>query len=313
MCGWEAGANLSLTRPAEEFPMDAKSPPNSIELVIDTHHHFWRYLADEYPWITEAMPVLHQDYLPLHLEKAASSAGVSGVISVQARESVAETEALLRMADECPLVRGVVGWAPLTDPRAAEVLDRFCSDPRLLGVREVIQGRPDARFFDNPAFHGGLREVARRNLTYDLLIYADQLPAAIRCVDQHADLNFVLDHAAKPPIAREQFPADWAREIRNLGRRTNVCCKVSGLVTEVIDADWDTRLLQPYFETLLDAFGSDRLMFGSDWPVCLLRSSYPRWVEAVRTLVKPLSAGERERILTGNAARAYRLKTCKPA
>jgi L-fuconolactonase len=288
--------------------MNATSSIKSSEPMIDTHHHFWRYPRPGFEWITERMPVLRRDYLPADLNQAAGVAGVEGAISVQARESLDETEDLLRLADGCPLVRGVVGWASLADPRLKEHLDRFCADARLIGMREFIQGRPDAQYFDNPAFHDGLAEVGRRHLVFDLLIYTDQLPAAARCVDRHAEMTFVLDHSAKPPIAKERFPSHWARDIKDLARRPNVWCKISGLVTEVVDPEWDQTLLQPYFDVLLAAFGSERLMFGSDWPVCLLRSSYARWAEMVRAFLLPLSPAERERISRRNAAKAYGLK-----
>ncbi len=275
-------------------------------MLLDSHHHFWRYDSEAYGWIGPDMARLRRDYLVGDLAEVAGEAGVTGVISVQARESLAETDFLLGLGEESGgLVRGVVGWVPLADPGVGEMVDRWAGRRLFKGVREVMQGRGDAEFFGNAAFHRGLRELTRRGLTYDVLVYADQLPATIRMVDAHPQQRFVLDHVAKPVIRAGAFPEDWARNIRRLAERENVFCKVSGMVTEVRDPEWDAELIRPYFRTVLEAFGPERLMFGSDWPVCLLRVEYAGWVKVARILVEEWAEDERAAFFGMTAKAAY--------
>jgi L-fuconolactonase len=275
--------------------------------IIDAHHHFWRFDPVEYAWIDRDMGVLRQDYLPSTLEATLDSTGVAGVISVQARCSIGETDFLLEQARVMPQVRGVVGWAPLEDRRVGEILDRFTTDPRFTGVREITQGQPDEACFANEDFNRGLREVTRRGLTYDLLVYEDQLDAAIRFVDRHPDQRFVLDHIGKPVIRRGTLATGWAARIERLAERPHVACKFSGVVTEVREPAWDLALIEPYFDVVWNYFGPGRVMFASDWPVCLLRTAYGDWLDAVQRLVEPLSADAQAAFFHQNASRWYRL------
>ncbi|MGH9163132.1 MAG: amidohydrolase family protein, partial [Vicinamibacteraceae bacterium] len=224
-----------------------------------------------------------------------------------ARRSIAETEFLLEQARTMPRVRGVVGWAPLEGGRVGEILDRFTADPRFKGVREIAQGQPDEAFFANEDFNRALREVTRRRLTYDLLVYEDQLEATLRFVDRHPDQRFVLDHIGKPVIRRGARATSWAARIARLAERPHVACKFSGVVTEVREPAWDLALLEPYFDVVWNSFGPGRVMFGSDWPVCLLRTTYVDWLDAVQRLVEPLSADARAAFFHRNAIRWYRL------
>jgi L-fuconolactonase len=274
--------------------------------MIDAHQHFWTYCAEEFGWVTDEMALLRHDFLPRHLEHAVRNTEVVGCVTVQARQSVEETEWLLGLAAQNQFIKGVVGWVPLKDPAVGAVLDRLAGDAHFRGVREILQGAPDGDFFTCSEFHRGLRELTARGLPYDLLIFHHQLAGATRLVDEHPDQLFILDHIAKPEI-REVFADEWAKGIGELARRQNVVCKFSGVVTEVRGPGWSVEGLRPYFETVLGAFGAERLLFGSDWPVCLLRSDYLRWISAVRELAAPLSAGEREAFFSGNARRAYAL------
>ncbi len=276
-------------------------------MLIDSHHHFWRYDPKEYGWIDDGMERLRRNFLPEDLETAAEAAGVTGVVSVQARESLEETGFLLSLGADCELVRGVVGWVPLTDPGVGELLGHWEGHRLFKGVREITQGKPDADFFANEDFHRGLRELTRRGLTYDVLVYADQLPAATRMVAAHPEQRFILDHIAKPAIRRERFPKEWARELQALAEHGNVLCKFSGMVTEVRDPEWDAALLRPYFATVLEAFGPERLMFGSDWPVCLLRAEYGAWLQCAKALAGELTEAEQAAFFGGTATLAYRL------
>ncbi|MEQ1633510.1 MAG: amidohydrolase family protein [Planctomycetota bacterium] len=271
---------------------------------LDSHQHFWRYDAAAYDWIDEQMGVLRRDFVPADLLPLLQRTGRSGCIAVQARADVAETEWLLRLAAEAPFVRGVVGWVDLLATDVEAQLDRFAGT-RLVSVRHGLQSEPDA-FSEQPAFRRGLRAVAARGLCYDLLVKAPQLPAVIELVSALPQATFVLDHFGKPRVAAKEH-ASWARDLRALAAFPNVACKVSGLVTEAMWSDWNEGLLQPYFDTALSAFTPARLMFGSDWPVCLCAASYERWSEVVAGFVAPLSASEQAAIDGGTAARWYRL------
>ena len=276
--------------------------------AIDSHHHFWRFDQAEYEWIEEGMTTLRRDFLCLELREATDGLEVEGVVSVQARTNVEETDFLLAEGRSCPLVKGVVGWVPLKDPAVGDLLDRWSGDPLFRGVREICQGAPDSEFFANGDFDRGIGELTHRDLPYDLLLYEDQLEVVIRFVDRHPDQRFVVDHIAKPVIRAAAFAEAWAGRIRELAKRENVvACKLSGVVTEVRDGAWDLDLLRPYFEVVLEAFGSERLMFGSDWPVCLLRSGYARWMGAVRDFMAGLPESEQQAIWAGNADRTYGL------
>ncbi len=276
-------------------------------MIIDSHHHLWKYSASEYGWISDEMGVLRNEFLAPALREVAEKAGVDGFVSVQARQSITETDALLQLAEQEPLVRGVVGWFPLASPTIAETLDRYANKEKLKGVRHVVQDEPDDRFLLNQEFNRGVELLKDRNLVYDILIYARQLPAAVAFVDRHPDQSFVVDHIAKPTIVKGKFDAQWEMNLRELARRRNVTCKFSGVATEIRDAQWDVETIRPYFETALDSFSSKRLMFGSDWPVCLLKTPYKRWLSVACELVKPLSLTEQNDFFSNNAIHQYQL------
>ncbi len=275
---------------------------------IDSHHHFWKYDPSEYAWINESMSVLKRDFGPADLKPICDSNQVVGVVSVQASQSLLETERLIRFAETEELVQGVVGWVPLASKGVGMDLEKLAMSPWLKGVRHVVQDETDPEFLSGTAFNDGIRRLQTFSLTYDLLIYPWQLPASIQFVDQHPEQPFVLDHIAKPAIDSKKFDAEWEQNIRELAKRPNVIgCKFSGIVTEVRDAQWSTELLRPYWEVAMDAFGTTRLMFGSDWPVILLRSEYTRWVQCVEELTSGLSTDEQTAFWTANAKRVYRL------
>ncbi len=272
---------------------------------IDAHQHFWRYTPEEYGWIDEPMRAIRRDFLPPDLARLLARHLLDGTVAVEARQTLAESSWLLELARDYSFVKGVVGWVPLADPGAGDMLDSLVQNPKFKGVRHVVQGQPPG-FLDAPAFNAGLREVTARKLAYDLLIFADQLAEAIRFVDRHPQQIFVLDHIAKP-VVQGPPPDAWCRELRELGRRPLVACKFSGVVTEVPGWQWTPELLRPYFEEALAAFGPHRLMFGSDWPVCLVAADYARWFEFVSSCTQRLSGVERERVLGGTATEVYRL------
>jgi len=274
--------------------------------VIDSHHHFWRYAAAEYGWISDAMAVLRRDFLPGDLEREIRAAGVDGVVSVQARQTVAETEWLLSMAEASPFIRGVVGWVPLADPGVDEILARLARHPKLRAVRHVVQDEPDPGFLLREEINRGIGRLQGHGLAYDILIFERQLPQALALVDRHPGQVFVLDHIAKPRI-RDGAISPWRERMRELARRPNVWCKLSGVVTEADWEGWTPAGIRPYLDAALEAFGSKRVMWGSDWPVCLVACDYGRWRRTVEEATAGLTASEREGILGGNAVAAYRL------
>ena len=253
------------------------------------------------------MSVLKQDFGPTQLQAIAKESGVDGFVTVQARQSLAETEQLLALAAEEPLIRGVVGWVPLADPGLETILDRFAGEPLLKGVRHVVQDEPDDHFILGQDFNRGVARLKERDLVYDILIFARQLPATIEFVDQHPDLEMVVDHIAKPTIQADQFDAGWETGIRELAKRERLTCKFSGVVTEVRDESWNLDTIRRYWEVALEAFTPKRLMFGSDWPVCLLRTGHQQWVQTVRQLAGELSESEQQDFFANNAIRAYHL------
>lgn len=276
-------------------------------MIIDAHHHFWQYDPVQYPWIDEAKSRLQRDFLPQHLAAEIKVAGVDGVVSVQARQTLDETRWLLDFAERNEFIRGVVGWAPLISPRVDEELAPLAERNKLKAVRHVLQDEPDPDYMLRSDFNDGIRCLARYGLAYDILVFEGQLPQAIQLIDRHPAQIFVLDHIAKPRIG-EGLLSPWRENIRELARRQNVYCKISGMATEADWQRWTPEQLRPYYDVVLEAFGPQRLMFGSDWPVCLLACDYRLWKDLVgEFFIAELSPAEQKRILGETAIEAYRL------
>ncbi|HZQ92439.1 MAG TPA: amidohydrolase family protein [Terriglobales bacterium] len=280
-------------------------------MTIDSHQHFWRFDPVRDSWITEDMQVLRRDFLPAELTREMASGGVDACIAVQADQSEAETDFLLDLAAKNVAITGVVGWTDLRSPRLAERLEHYARKPKLRGFRHIVQAEPDRRFLLRPDFLAGVRTLRQHNFTYDILIYANQLPAAIDFVAACPGQRFVLDHIAKPAIAKWQRGpgefADWQSGIQRLASSPEVFCKLSGLVTEASWKTWRPGDFTPYLDVVFDAFGAGRLMFGSDWPVCLLAASYSQVKKLIADYVAPLPLAQREGIFGGNAVRFYGL------
>jgi L-fuconolactonase len=272
---------------------------------IDAHHHLWRYTSEDYGWIDDAMHVLRRDFLLDDLALACAQAHIDGTIAVQARQTLEETHWLLALATQTNLIRGVVGWGPIAADNFAGVLERLATNPLLKGLRHVVQAEPDG-FMDSPHFNRGLTTLAASGLVYDLLIVARQFPEAIRLVDRHPNLPFVLDHIAKPDILHHEID-NWAAHIRDLATRPHVACKLSGMVTEADYAAWTPAQLKPYFDVVLEAFTPSRLMMGSDWPVCTVACDYSRWFALIADWLAPLTPTERTAIESNTALRTYKL------
>lgn len=276
-------------------------------MAIDAHHHFWKYTPEEYGWITEGMSILRRDYLPADLRREAAAVGIDGVISVQARQTLDETDWLLKLADENDFIRGVVGWVPLISETMGNDLARYANRPKLKAVRHVLQDEPDDNYMLRDDFNRGIALLKKAGLRYDILIFERHLPNAIKLADRHPGTTFILDHIAKPRI-RENKVSPWRENLRELARRPNVYCKISGMVTEANHANWTPQQLRPYFDAALEAFGSRRLMFGSDWPVCLLACGYRRWFQIVREFASKLTHDEQDRLFEQTAIEAYGLE-----
>jgi L-fuconolactonase len=274
--------------------------------TIDAHHHLWKYNQRDYVWMSGAMGKLRRDYLPEHLEAVMRDAGIDGAVTVQARQMVKETEWLLELAGIHAFLRGVVGWAPLTAADVRGCLERFAHHSKLKAVRHVLHDEADDFYMLRDDFNRGVALLREFGLVYDILIFERHLPQTIEFVDRHPEQVFVVDHVAKPRI-KDRILSSWRENLRELARRPNVYCKLSGMATE---ADWNTwtqQDLQPYFEVVLAAFGPARLMFGSDWPVLTLAGEYRAWVQVVAGMIAGLSPDEQARIRGGTAIEAYKL------
>ncbi len=274
-------------------------------MVIDSHQHFWKYDPVRDSWITDEMAVIQRDFLPDDLAPELKSNGVDGCVSVQADQSETETEFLLHLADEAPIVQGVVGWVDLRSDDLTDRLQYFKKFPKLKGFRHVVQGEPKG-FLSNPKFVNGVNELRKDGFTYDLLIYHHQLPEALEFVAKVPETKIVIDHIAKPAIARGE-KTQWELNMAAMATFPNIFCKLSGMVTEASWSNWKRDDFYPYLDEVLEAFGPSRVIYGSDWPVCLVAASYAEQFDIVRSYISQLSEAEQKAILGGNAIAFYGL------
>ncbi len=275
-------------------------------MKIDSHHHFWNYNEKEYGWINNRMARIRRDFLPADLKPEIDRAGIDGVVSIQARQTVEETRFLLGHAERHDFIAGVVGWVPLIDPQVRDALAEFAGAEKFKGCRHVLHDEEDDRYMLREDFNAAIEAVTEANLVYDILIFEKHLPQTIRFVDRHPHQIFVVDHIAKPRI-RDGYLSPWQSLINELARRENVYCKISGMATEADWKSWTEVELKPYLDTVVEAFSPRRLMFGSDWPVCLLAVEYARWNRIVSEYVASLTVDEQAWILGGTAVEAYKL------
>lgn len=273
---------------------------------LDAHQHFWLYSPAEYGWINEKMPGLKRDFLPQDLAPLLAANAFDGSIAVQARQSLEETRWLLEIAEQNDLVKGVVGWVDLCSPDLTEQLEQFTRRPKFLGVRHLLQDEPDDLYMQRPDFRAGIAKLAEFDLAYDLLLYPRHLPVALKLVREFPQQRFLLDHIAKPEIAIGVLEP-WERDLRELAQAENVWCKLSGMVTEARWNEWWDGDFLPYLDVVFEAFGSGRLMIGSDWPVCTLSSTYSETVGIVMKYLHKLTPNEREAVLGENCARFYKV------
>jgi L-fuconolactonase len=274
---------------------------------IDSHQHFWQYNPQRDGWITDEMSILRRDFLPENLIPELHANQMHGCVAVQADQSEQETMFLLDLASRFSEIKGVVGWVDLCSGRLPERLEYFSQFEKLCGFRHVVQSEPDDRYMLREDFVAGIASLQQFNFSYDILIYSRQLPAAIELVAKFPKQRFVLDHIAKP-LVRSGVISPWAEQIRTIATSSNVYCKLSGLVTEADWKNWRDADFKPYLDVVLDAFGPKRLMFGSDWPVCLLAGSYQDVKDLIINYIRELPNEDREKILGLNAATFYGLK-----
>ena len=275
-------------------------------MKIDSHQHFWIFNTADYGWMGDNMSVIRKDHLPADLVKDQATIGFDGSVAVQARQSLEETRWLLKLASENAVIKGVVGWVDLRSADLENQLAEFTKHPKFVGVRHVVQDEPEDDFIIQPNFVKGVQLLRKYDLAYDILVFPKHLPNSVKLVEQCPDQTFVLDHIAKPLIKDGKI-SPWNKNIKHLAALPNVYCKVSGMVTEADWATWKPEDIYPYLDVVFAAFGSDRILIGSDWPVCRVADDYKRVMDVVIHYIKNFTAADQEKVLGGNAVKAYKL------
>ena len=275
---------------------------------IDSHQHFWQYSSDTHGWINDKMDALKRGFLPPDLQPLLAENEIAGCVAVQANQTEQETTFLLSLADQYDFIKGVVGWVDLQDYNIKHHLERWANHPKLVGIRHQVQDEPDEQFLLRPEFLRGVKALRKFDLTYDLLITEQQLPTALSFAAYLPDVKIVLDHLAKPHIAQHKL-SPWQENIQSLAQYPNVYCKLSGMVTEADWQQWSYEDLAPYLDVVVDAFGTNRLMFGSDWPVCKLAGTYAEVISVINRYFDSFSKEEQAKIFGTNAIDFYQLTT----
>ena len=275
-------------------------------MKIDAHQHFWIYTPETQGWIDDSMAVLKRHFLPQHLKRELENNGFDGSVAVQAPQTLEETRWLLDLAAKNPFIKGVVGWVDLRGKDARRQLAEFAKNPKFKGVRHIAQAEPDDQFLVGKEFTEGISVLRELGLTYDILVFPRQLQAAVELARKFPNQPFVLDHIAKPEIKAGNM-SPWQKSIKELAKNPNVYCKLSGMTTEADWKEWDPSDFAPYLEVVIKAFGPQRLMIGSDWPVCLLAGDYFSAVKIVKGYISYMSQSDQDAILGGNAMKFYKL------
>lgn len=277
-------------------------------MKIDSHQHYWQFNTADYGWMGENMAVIKRDFLPTDLVPELETINFDGSVAVQARQSIEETRWLLHLADNHPHIKGVVGWLDLQSETAEKQIAEFASHSKAVGVRHVIHDEEDLNFMLRPEFIRGVKLLEKYHLAYDLLIFPEHLPNTIQFVKQFSENQiFVVDHIAKPLI-KEGVVLPWKEEILNLATFPNVYCKVSGMVTEADWLHWKPEDIKPYLDVVFEAFGVERILIGSDWPVCLVAGKYSEVMKVVLNYISEFDETDKKKIMGVNAAKAYNIK-----
>jgi L-fuconolactonase len=275
-------------------------------MIIDSHQHFWYYEPVKHAWIDDDMAVIRKDFLPSDLETVYKEHGVDGCVAVQADQTLVETDFLLKLASEHDFIKGVVGWVDLRSNTIEATLETFSQHKKLKGFRHVVQGEADHNFLLRPQFMMGISLLKKFDYTYDILIFPHQLGTTLEFVKQFPNQKFVIDHIAKPYI-KDGFYDGWAALMKEVAKYENVSCKLSGMITEADYKSWSPEQIKPYMELVLEAFGPERLLFGSDWPVCLVAGNYSKVKKLVTDFISTLSSTEQAQIMGVNAINFYNL------
>ncbi|HJR99534.1 MAG TPA: amidohydrolase family protein [Flavobacterium sp.] len=275
-------------------------------MTIDSHQHFWIYEAEKHAWIDDDMKVIRKNFLPEDLKTVYQENNIDGCVAVQADQTLAETDFLLALAGKNDFIKGIVGWVDLRASNIDDVLKQYSKFSKLKGFRHVVQGEADHNFMLRPDFLNGIAALEKYNFTYDILIFPHQLGAALELVRRFPNQKFVIDHIAKPYI-KDGFYDGWASLMKAISEYPNVYCKLSGMTTEADYNNWTQEQIKPYMELVLNAFGANRILFGSDWPVCLVAGNYTKTKELVTNFISQLSSEEKAAIMGGNAVKFYNL------
>ncbi|MCW5517243.1 amidohydrolase family protein [Muriicola sp. Z0-33] len=275
-------------------------------MQIDAHQHFWIYNSDKHSWIDDDMAIIRKDFLPSDLKKVYKQHSIDGCVAVQADQTLDETNFLLSLASEHEFIKGVVGWADLRDSSIDGTLEKYHHQKKIKGWRHIVQGEADHNFLLRSDFLKGISYLEKYDYTYDILIFPHQLGATLEFVRHFPHQKFVIDHIAKPYI-KDQYYDGWAVLMNEIGKHENVYCKLSGMITEADYQHWTSEQIYPYMELALNAFGADRIMYGSDWPVCLVAGNYGQVLHLVTGFIDSLSSDEKQAIMGLNAMKFYNL------
>jgi L-fuconolactonase len=274
--------------------------------IVDSHQHFWQVGKFDYPWMSSDVEILYRDYLPATLKPIIARNGVGRTVLVQASNSLAETHWLLDLAARNQFIAGVVGWVDLTDPEVGQTLEKLTANSWFKGVRHLVESESNDDWLVQSSVLKGLQMLAAHRVPYDMLVHTHHLPRVRAVAERCPELSFVIDHMAKPPIESGAI-SEWAKQLKMVAAFPNVFCKLSGLVTEANHSSWKVADLRPFVDCALELFGPDRLLFGSDYPVCLLASSYERVLGSFQELLKDLNDEQQQQIFCDNAREFYRL------
>lgn len=275
-------------------------------MIIDSHQHFWKYDPVKHAWIDNEMSAIRQDFMPEDLQKVYAENGIDGCVAVQADQTLQENDFLLKLADENNFIKGVVGWVDFSADAVEKFLQEYKKYEKLKGFRHIVQGEPDHNFLLRPSFLNGISKLEKFGYSYDILVFPQQLGATLEFVKRFPNQKFVIDHIAKPTIKAGFFDG-WSVLMREIAKQENVCCKLSGMITEADFNSWTPQQIEPYMELVLKAFGPKRILFGSDWPVCLVAGNYKAVLGLVTDFIAKLTGSEQAAIMGGNAVKFYDL------